>query len=289
LSLNVLDVNLAYAFDKFIISNSITHNMDSDFYILGSFGTACDSKTNNTVYVLNNNAGMIHQYDENWNYLRYFHSDWPYFMIALNGGGVIKIIVTARYGIFSLDSKLDFIAFFDDYNALYKRMYYNESSDRLFVCASGTGYNRIDIFNHELKFIKSISTYSNSPIDIEVHNDSMYIVTTKTILVYQNEANIKNLSTICSKIVSSIIDTYGNLALLCNPDTVYLYSLNGTYLGASFKTLVPMVIDMSFDSHGDLILVTGNGIFILESPKSAVTVNNGDISVDRNCILNSKL
>jgi hypothetical protein len=45
-------------------------------------------------------------------------------------------------------------------------MYYNESSDRLFVCT--TGYNRIDILNHELKLNKSISTYPYSPVDIEV-------------------------------------------------------------------------------------------------------------------------
>ena len=88
-------------------------------------------------------------------------------------------------------------------------MCYNDTSDRLYVCTIGSGYNRVDVFNHELILAKSISTSPYSPVDIEVYNSTLYIVTTYTVLVYQNEINIKNFSTLCAFIRSTIVDNYG--------------------------------------------------------------------------------
>ena len=164
-------------------------------------------------------------------------------------------------------------------------MCYNDTSDRLYVCTIGSGYNRVDVFNHELILAKSISTSPYSPVDIEVYNSTLYIVTTYTVLVYQNEIIIKNFSTLCASIISTIVDNYGNHAILCSSNIIYLYSVNGTYLGLHFNALVPSVTDMSFDSHGDLVLVASNGLFIMSN--FSRVVNNTGLSADKQCIVNS--
>ena len=164
-------------------------------------------------------------------------------------------------------------------------MCYNDTSDRLYVCTIGSGYNRVDVFNHELILAKSISTSPYSPVDIEVYNSTLYIVTTYTVLVYQNEIIIKNFSTLCASIISTIVDNYGNHAILCSSNIIYLYSVNGTYLGLNFNALAPSVIYMSFDSHGDLVLVSSNAIFIMGNYSRVV--NNTGLSADKQCIVNS--
>ncbi len=285
-----LDLNLiSVSINNYQISKSITHTIDSNFYSVKSFSTVCDSNKNNSFYILDNGACKIYQFDENWNFFRHYRVDWSNFMITIKSSVELKIIVTSNYGIYSLDGNFQFVDFYKEYNALYGRMYYNESSDRLYVCATGSNYNRIDIFNHKLKFNKSISTSPYSPIKIEVYNDHLYILTRyfNKIFVYQNEINIWSFNTFCSTITSALIDNYGNLAVLCNSNTVYLYSVNGTYLNVNFQSLVPSVIDISFDSFGDLVFVASNGVFIMSNYTRVV--NNIDLSADKQCIVNSML
>jgi hypothetical protein len=279
-----LDLNLISVFNNYQISKSITHTIHSNFYSVKSISTVCDSNKNNSFYILDNEACKIYQFDENWNFLTSYHVDWPNFMINLKSSVELKIIVTSNHGIYSLDGNFQIVDFYKEYDALYGRMYYNESSDRLYVCATGSNYTRIDIFNHELKFNKSISTSSYSPIKIEAYNDHLYILTRYEILVYQNEIKIWSFNTLCSTITSAVVDNYG-IAILCNSNTVYLYSVNGTYLNVKIQSLVPSVIDISFDSLGDLVFVASNGIFKMSNYTRVV--NNIDLSADRQCIVNS--
>ena len=55
--------------------------------------TVCDSKNNNSVYIIDDGTGKIYQYDDKWNYLRYYHADWPFFMMPLNSSIGVRIIV----------------------------------------------------------------------------------------------------------------------------------------------------------------------------------------------------
>jgi hypothetical protein len=106
---------------------------------------------------------------------------------------------------------------------------------------------------------KSISTSPYSPIKIEVYNDHLYILTRyfNKIFVYQNEINIWSFNTFCSTITSALIDNYGNLAVLCNSNTVYLYSVNGTIM--SNYTRVVNNIDLSADKQ----CIVNSMLFIL--------------------------
>ena len=56
-------------------------------------------------------------------------------------------------------------------------------------------------------------------------------------------------------------------------------------MGLHFRMLVPQVIDMSFDSHGDLVLVATKGLFIMSNQTRIV--NNTYVSADKGCIVNS--
>jgi hypothetical protein len=102
---------------------------------------------------------------------------------------------------------------------------------------------RIDVFDHSLTFIKSISTKKYYPIDIDVYNDIMFVSTSSnSILVYQNETYLSNITTFCSSIKASIIDQTGNIFVLCSSDIIHFYSFNGSYLGVNWTSIVPSII-----------------------------------------------
>jgi hypothetical protein len=50
--------------------------------------------------------------------------------------------------------------------------------------------------------------------------------------------------------------------------------------------LLTKVVDMSFDSHGDIVFVASNGLFIMNNQTRVV--NNTNFSADKECIINSK-
>jgi hypothetical protein len=205
-------------------------------------------------------------------------------MLGINDSSSFKIFVSTQYGIYSFDRNLKFLKFYSNSSTNYKRMYYNSSADHLLVCCNN--YQRIDVFDHSLTFIKSISTNTYFPIDIDVYIDLMFVSTSsKTILVYQNETYLSNITTICSSIKASIIDQTGNMAVLCSSNVIYIYSFNGSYLGVHWTSIVPNLVDLSFDSKGNLGLVASNGVFLLNN-QSRIT-NNSGVSLDSSCIINS--
>jgi hypothetical protein len=205
-------------------------------------------------------------------------------MLGINDSSTFKIFVSTQYGIYSFDRNLNFLKLSSNSSINYKRMYYNSSADHLLVCCNN--YQRIDVFDHSLTFIKSISTNTYYPIDIDVYNDLMFVSTSSnSILVYQNETFLSLITTFCSSIKTSIIDQTGNMAVLCSSDVIYIYSCNGSYLGVKWTSIVPDLVDLSFDSKGNLALVGLNGVFLLNSQSSSKT--NSGVSHDLSCIINS--
>ncbi len=230
-------MNLIDSLPNYQVQKSITHG-DYNFFTVYSFHTICDGSTSSN-YVLNSfNYGKISQFDSNWNFLNYRYVYYPNFMLGINDSSTFKIFVSTQYGIYSFDRNLNFLKFYSNSSTNYKRMYYNSSADHLLVCCNNC--KRIDVFDHSLTFIKSISTNTYYPIDIDVYNDIMFVSTSSnSILVYQNETYLSNITTFCSSIKASIIDQTGNIFVLCSSDIIHFYSFNGSYLGVNWTSIVP--------------------------------------------------
>ncbi len=277
------DLNLSNSLPNYQVQKSITYG-DSNFLYLYSFHTICDGTTSSN-YVLNSYYNSkISQFDSNWNFLNYRYVYHPNFMLGINDSSTLKIFVSTLYGIYSFDRNLNFLKLYSNSSTNYKRMYYNSSADHLLVCCNNC--QRIDVFDHSLTFIKSISTNTYFPIDIDAYNDLMFVSTSsKTILVYQNETYLSNITTICSSIKASIIDQTGNIAVLCSSNVIYMYSNNGSYLRVNWTSLVPDLVDLLFDSKGNLALVASNGVVLLNNQTRRT--NNSGVSLDSSCIINS--
>ena len=277
-------MGLVTSLASYQVSRSITYG-DTNFYTVYSYNTFCDGN-NTSIYVLHSYTyGKISKFDGKWNYMSYYNVYNPNFMLTITDSFSFKIFVTTQYGIYSFSRNLNFIKFYSNYSANYKRMYYNSSADHLLICCNN--FPSIDVFDHSLTFIKSISTAPYYPIDIDVYSDLMYIATSSnTILVYQNESYFSKITTFCISIKASIIDQTGNMAVLCGSDVIYIYSSNGSYLGVNWTSIVPSLIDLSFDSSGNFVLVASNGVFLLNNQTR--TTNNSGISIDSSCIINSE-
>ncbi len=265
------------------VQKSITYG-DSNFFTVYSFHTICDgSKISNYVLHSFNYFGKISQFDNNWNFLNYNYVFYPNFMLGINYSSTFKIFVSTQYGIYSFDRNLNFLKLSSNSSINYKRMYYNSSADHLLVCCNN--YQRIDVFDRSLTFIKSISTNTYYPIDIDVYNDLMFVSTSSnTILIYQNETFLSQITTFCSSIKASIIDQTGNMVVLCSSDVMYIYSINTSYLGVKWTSLVSNLVDISFDSKGNLALVAINGVFLLNNQTRRT--NTSVVSLDSSCIIN---
>ncbi len=277
-------MNLINSLPNHQVQKSITYG-ESYFFTVYSFHTICDGTTS-TNYVLNSfNYGKISQFDSDWKFLNYRYVFYPNFMLGINDSSTFKIFVSTKYGIYSFDRNLNFLKLSSNSSINYKRMYYNSSADNLLVCCDKC--QRIDVFDHSLTFIKSISTNTFYPIDIDVYNNLMFVSTSSnTILVYQNETYLSNITTFCNSIKASIIDQTGNLVVLCSSNIIYIYSFNGSYLGVNWTSIVPDLVDLSFDSKGNLAHVSSNGVFLLNNQSRST--NNYTVSLDSSCIINSK-
>ena len=279
-----LDLNFLNSFANYQVQKSITYD-DFSFYGAYSFNTICDRITSSN-YILNSySSGKISEFDSNWNFLNYYNVYSPNFMLGINDSSTFKIFVSTKYGIYSFDRNLNYIKLYSNSSANYKRMYYNSSADHLLVCSND--YKSIDVFDNSLNFIKSISTMTYSPIDIDVYNDLMFVSTSSSrILVYQNETFMSQITTLCSSIKASIIDQTGNMAVLCSTNIIYIYSFSGSYSGVNWTSIVPNLVDLSFDSSGNLALVASNGVFLLNNQTRSS--NNSGVSLDSSCIINSR-
>ena len=76
------------------------------------------------------------------------------------------------------------------------------------------------------------------------------------------------------------------MAVLCSTGVIYIYSFNGSYLGVNLTSIVPSLIDLSFDTSGHLALVAQNGVFLLNNQTRSL--KNSEVSLDSSCIINSR-
>ena len=282
-------MDFAEVFRNYKITKSITSYQNNGFSRVTSFVTVCDP-TGNYNFVVDfeinfwGGYGRIVKFDDNWNYVNFINMYYPVSMLAFNKNESVNFIVTSRYGIYSYDKNMNLLNSYSNYSVHYTKMYYNSSKDQLYVLSYS--YSRIDVFNHALAFIKSIPI-SNKPLDIDANNDSIYVVTESSALIYiiQNDSLTRTFSTTHTWIWSILVDKSGDFAIIDYYDNIYIYESNGSYSGVSWN-IQPNIKEMSFDSNGDLVLLAANGLFIMSN--FSLKINSSGIMIDTVCILNSK-
>ena len=81
------------------------------------------------------------------------------------------------------------------------------------------------------------------------------------IIVLKDEILNATFPTLCSSIDSFVINSYGEIAVLCSP-TIYVYSANdGSYL-ISWVSPIENLTSIGFDGFGNFIFTSYSEIFI---------------------------
>ena len=123
----------------------------------------------------------------------------------------------------------------------------------------------IHVFNLNLSLSHNISTLIYQPWSIAGYNNQMYVgTTTGTILVIVNEVIISTFKGCNANFVLLtyiLFDDCGMMITTCDPDQLYLYYPNGSYIGKHFTTPTsPRYI--GFDSKGRFVQISFTQISI---------------------------
>jgi hypothetical protein len=182
---------------------------------------------------------------------------YPISIITINN----KLFTTANIGIYKSDNALNLIESYIRTDAYYKGIYYYYTADILYVASYSS--KRIDLFYRNLSFISSISL-TNIPYALTEKNDKLYVgIEGGLISVVENNLVVKNITTMCTSYIRSIvIDANDLMGVLCWINSMlYLYTTNGSYTGKSITTpLSPRFI--SYDLNGYFIISNANQINI---------------------------
>ena len=228
-----------------------------NFNVLVGFGYLVD--TNTTYYALDWNGNKIIIFDSNWKYLNFTSLNKPAFMITVNS----SLYISADYYVYKTDKYLNIISQHMNNSAYYRGLYYNSSSNSVYV--SGYINCAIDVFDLNLTLVDSISTSPYKPYSLQGYKNYIYVGTdTGQFLVIENKVITKQYA-ICSGtfLTSILIDHFGFMALSCNNDRkAYLYySSNMSYTGMSM-TFPGIPWCIKFDSNGRLVVSLSNKIHI---------------------------
>jgi hypothetical protein len=277
----------------YVLRKAVTSYLNKGFQTIMNYGVVCNS--NPVYYVLDNSGedsylGFIAKYDAYWNYLNGSTPfSYPNCMIAVsftNSTNIYKLLyMTANGGLYEIDENLIIQKFFAAVNG-YKGLYYNTSGDYLLVTTSS--FARIDVYSRNFSLLRSISvTYPNNYI--AEYNGLLYVSsTTSYVIVLQNEVVVSSFATLCTVMKSLLIDQNGLIAVnhySTNLQYVYLYYPNGTYSGVQWLSTIPYTNHIGFDTNGNLLLSSKNGIYIFNSP--IASSNETSFSNADACIIKS--
>ena len=230
-----------------------------------------------------------------WNYYQYQNS---LLALKINNNDDVIFYLTNTYGIYKYSrnwTQLGVYLNYDNYNN-YGKLIYSSKNDHLLVTSGSAP--KIDVFDSNLNFIKSINTstidyYYNyffyygtvdsSTTDIKEYNNQFFVTTRSSfVFVLENEVVISNFSTLCVSINALEIDSNGLLALLCS-NKIYVYNSNGQYMNISWASLVPYPVDLGFDADGNFLIISTNGVFLLNTE---ATIIQSNVTLD-SCTLKS--
>jgi hypothetical protein len=143
-----------------------------------------------------------------------------------------ELYITGNGNIQKRDQNLNLIKQFNNAGvSFFRGIHYNKTNDLIYV---GTeAQQRIDIFNRDLTLVGNISTPGYNPFSIAEYDNKMFVGTNEgSILVIENGVIIRSFTTVCNKISSVMVDTYGKMLVLSQTKSfVYFYLTNGSSLG----------------------------------------------------------
>jgi hypothetical protein len=173
----------------------------------------------------------------------------PYSIQSINN----EIYIAAFDGIYKLDKSFSLVKYYNKTGFVYTSIYHNSTSDILYVASFGS--NRIDLFYRNLSFIRIIN-FENQPYALTEINGKLHVsLNNGSIRVIENNLVVKNITTLCTGTISSIIiDANDQMAVLCYSNSMlYLYTTNGSYTGKNMTTPSNPRF-MSFDLNGHFII-----------------------------------
>jgi hypothetical protein len=147
-----------------------------------------------------------------------------------------ELYITAYDGLYKSDKSFNIVKSYIRSGARFTIIYYNSTSDILYAASQGL---------------------TNQPWALTEKNGKLYVgFTDGSIQVFENNLVVKNITTLCTSVISSIvIDTNESMGVLCctNPGMLYIYSTNGSYTGKNLTTLsLPRF--MNYDLSGHFII-----------------------------------
>jgi hypothetical protein len=229
------------------------HKIDSvGFNDSYSFISIIDATNTTFYYVFQFSSDEILIFNEKWVYQKSVSLAKSTYAIEVE----TELFVTADGVFYKTDRNLNVMKMFNSSISKYRGLYYNKTADLIYV-ADYTVYYKIDVFDGNLTFVKSISTYGYKAHALAVLNDYMYIGTMNgTILVIKDNKMVNIFSSVCGAITSLLLDNHGYMVILCqSPYYAYVYQTDGTDTGIGLKTLgAPRFIN--FDMNGRLIIVS---------------------------------
>ena len=197
-------------------------------------------------------------YDENWEYqknISFANNSLAYAIEIEN-----ELYLTGDESVYKTDKSLNIINASYNNGSAYRGIYYNKTSDLIYVAAQNL--SSIFIFNRSIALIEKIGI-GYKPFALAEYGNKLFVGTKNgTILVIYNKTVINTYISICSSINSLLIDNDGYIIIACNsPNAAYIYHINGTYTGNKITTSVAPYF-VNFDTKGRLIISSNTQIDI---------------------------
>ena len=254
------------------------------FRDLKTFETICSLNDTNSYFIISNYA--LFEYDTNWNFVKEIPNSFFNNETLHDFKFIDRMIYATKYGgIYQYTSNWTEFAFY--LNAvLYHKIIYDKKGDKLL--ATRNTDSLIDVFDRNLKFLKSIRI-PNTASDIKEYNNKFFIATfSSKVFVLQNDVVVTSFSTFCVYSIRALaIDLNGLLAIACSNTTIYVYNSIGEYMNISWTSFeVSFLRDMSFDIEGNFVITTSNGVYLINTQTSTIP---SIFQVDNSCTHQSNL
>jgi hypothetical protein len=201
---------------------------------------------------------LVLVFDENWEYQKNisFIGNCLTYAIEIEN----ELYLTGNDAVYKTDKSLNIINAFYNSESGYRGIYYNKTSDLIYV--AGQISNSIFIFNRNVSLIEKVDI-GYKPFALAEYGNKLFVGPKNgIILVIYNKTVINTYITTCNFITSLLIDNDGYIIIACNsPNAAFIYHTNGTNTGKELKTYdIPFYIN--FDTKGRLIIISATQIDI---------------------------
>ena len=176
-----------------------------------------------------------------------------------------EFFISGDNGFYKTDENINILLNISSIKSYYRGIYYNETSDLLYVSLSGSTFN-IKVFNRNLTLMRTISISSFVPYSFNSYMNTLFVGTKNgSMLVLENEKIKTVYNDVCeqtSTVTSILIDKFGYMVVTCNQiNMTHLYNINGIFMNISIPTAA-RPFNIAIDSHGRLIINTPNELDI---------------------------